>query len=133
MATDKKIKIVKLKPDEFIEYSWKHSSYGRAEFDICPVFKYGKLKKMLIYPRQQETDVGCYEIDCYNQTTFTISSWTHKGIENPWAWRYFFCKEHKQLEMSVYVPPMTNKITIRQGSDFGLIFEHDDAKRGKKE
>jgi len=116
-------KIVKLKDGDVIKYNDMHPKYGKAEFAICPIFKYGKLKKVLIYPRQQETDVYYYEIECHNQTDFQLLSWTHKGYENPWTWMYFYCKEHKCLAMNTYVPLGTDTLSFNSMSSFHLMFD----------
>ena len=125
MKSNKNKKIVKLKEGDVIKYNWMHKDYGRAEFNFCPIFKYGKLKKLLIYPRQQDTDVLYYELECYNQRDFNFQSWQHKGIEIPWAWIYFYCKEHKQLAMNVYAPKNTNVIKFSNMSGLTIIFESD--------
>lgn len=121
MVEDKKV--VKLKEGDVIKYKDLHESYGKAEFVFCPIFKYGKLKKMLIYPQQQETDIKCYEIECHNQIDFNLQSWTHKGYEVPWTWIYFYCKEHKCVSMRTYVPLGTNTLSFSNISSLSLLFD----------
>ena len=96
----KKRKRIVLKPESKIKYIGLTEKWGKAEFQVCPIFKYGKLKKVLIYPRQQDTKYY-YEIPANNQKEFQFASWTHKGIENPWVWRMVWCKEHKTISYNV--------------------------------
>lgn len=49
-----KIKEIKIK--DKIKYKAIDKVYGRAEFQICPVFKYGYLKEIFIYRLQQNKD-----------------------------------------------------------------------------
>jgi len=127
-------KIVKLKwgkkygdKDYSPKISFKdvHKDYGRAEFEIRPIFKYGKLKEFLIYPKQQETNVFYYVIEAQNQREFQISSWTHKGFANPNIWLEFWCKEHKTICHRVYVPKDTNIITFENLRTFNIRFDKE--------
>lgn len=81
----------------------KGQSLGRAEFVICQNWKYGRLKKFFIYPSQQRDVKFAYFVNC-NSTALRISSWTHKGIEEPEVWLSFYCKDHKGFGQRVYVP-----------------------------
>lgn len=104
-----------------IQFDDMHPMYGRAEFQICPIFKYGKLKKVIIYRVQQETN-EIYEIKAQGQKEFQICSWQHKGVDNPNIWREFWCKEHKTICHEVYVPKDTNTIEFESLSSFGIRF-----------
>lgn len=130
------MKIIKLKWGNGKKYGQKgfspvirfkpvHEKYGRAEFDICPIFKYGKLQKVFVFRRQQETD-ETYEIEAQGQTAFEISTWLHKGFEHPRIWRNWWCKEHKTIAFSVYVPPQTNIIKFDSLSTFEIKFDRED-------
>jgi hypothetical protein len=117
-----KRKIIKLKLGETIPFQPIHESLGRAEFEICPIFKYGKLKKIRIYPRQQEVDVFCYEIEAEDQEQFRIESWAYKGIESPRIWLEYWCKEDKTICHRVYVPNDTDTIEIEHLSTLIIRF-----------
>ncbi|MEK0338014.1 MAG: hypothetical protein QQN41_11330 [Nitrosopumilus sp.] len=130
-----KRKIIKLKFGNGKKYGEKgynpiikfdpiHKRYGRAEFDICPIFKYGKLKKIFVFRRQQETD-ECYEIEAQDQKEFQINTWTHKGFDNPNIWMNFWCKDHKTICFRVYVPPRTNIIEFDSLSTFEIRFDRE--------
>ena len=125
-----KLKIIKLKwgknygAEDFspkIKFDDMHPKYGHAEFQICPIFRYGKLKKVILYRSQQETSEG-YEIPAFNQKEFQICTWTSQGFEHPNIWREFWCKEHKCICHEVYVPKGTNTIEFDSLSVFGIRF-----------
>ena len=108
-----------------IKFEPKHENYGSAEFDICPIFKYGKLKKIFVFRRQQETS-ECYEIEAQDQKEFQISTWTHKGFDIPNIWRNWWCKDHKTIAFSVYVPQQTDILVFDSLSTFGMYFDKED-------
>ena len=110
-----------------IKFKPMHKDYGHAEFDICPVFKYGKLKKVLVYRRQQGTN-EVYEIESQGQKEFQITTWTHKGYDVPNIWRNWWCKDHKTISSSVYVPKQTDIIKFDSSSTFCIRFEKEDLK-----
>lgn len=105
-----------------IEYKWLDTDYGRAEFALCPIWKYGKLVKLYIYHKQQKDIKHFYSVDL-NCDSLNLISWTHKNKELPWAWMYVWCKEHKCMSIQVYVPPNTSKLTISALSGLGIIFD----------
>lgn len=119
----------KINCDDSIEYKVLVKRYGRAMFEICPVFKYGYLRKVFIYLHQRPNrkvtewvfDVGK---DNNRINVFQITSWTHK-TEHPNIWREMWCKEHKTICHSVYVPDKTNKLTFdfHLGNTFEMRFE----------
>ena len=111
--------------DPTIKFEPMHKDYGHAEFDICPVFKYGKLKKVFVYRMQQETNEA-YEIEAQNQKEFQISTWTHKGFDKLSVWRNWWCKNHKTISFSVYVPIQTNIMEFSSLSTFGIYFDKED-------
>ena len=109
-----------------IKFEPMHKKYGRVEFEICPIFQYGKLKKVLVFRRQQETN-ECYEIEAQDQKEFQIMSWTHKGVDNPNIWRNFWCKDHKTICFNVNVPNNTNIIEFSNLSLFGIQFDKENS------
>lgn len=88
---------------------------GRAEFIFCPIWKDGIMTRLLIYPRQQRVKVFCYDLslkDAGMVKNFCFHSWTHKGIEQPHAWRMYWCEEHATVSYEVYVPSKTNRLSF---------------------
>jgi len=72
---------------------------------------------LLIFPRQQHTDVFCYRLrlrvkDAGRITTFSFHSWDYKRIERPYCWRMAWCKEHGTVSYEVYVPNGTTAVTF---------------------
>ena len=107
-----------MKPKEItykdkIKYKDRTERLGRAEFLFCPIFKYGRLNRLVIYRLQQESDESYY-IDFSELgtkiTSFNFTSWTHKGIDEPNIWLNQWCKEHKTISFRVYVPINTDTI-----------------------
>ena len=121
-----KQKIVKLKWGKkygdslFIDYKPLHKDYGRAEFQFCFIFKYGKFKRIFIYRKQQETNES-YEIEAHGQEQFQITSWTHK-TGKPYIWNEFWCKKHETICHEVYVPDNTDRIEFESLSNFEIRF-----------
>ena len=107
-----------------IRFKPRHDKYGHAEFTICPIFKYGKLKKVFVFRRQQDTS-ECYEIEAQDQKEFQIGTWTHKGFDVPNIWMNWWCKEHKTIAFAVYVPIQTNIIEFDSLSTFGIRFDKE--------
>jgi len=112
--------IVEFKPKDDVE---GRGNLGHAEFDFCVKWKYGKIKEVLIYPRQQRNIKNYYKIKCGYATEFSIQSWTHKGIDKPDIWRINYCKEHKAINHSVYVPLNSNQFSFRLGSSLDIRFD----------
>lgn len=115
-----KLKLIKITSEDKIKYVPITEKYGRAEFEFCPVFKYGKMKKIFIYPRQQEVDYY-YELETNNQKQFQITSWIHK-TDSPKIWIEYWCKEHKTICHRVYVPNNTDTLEFESLSVFEIRF-----------
>jgi hypothetical protein len=98
---------------------------GRAEFTFCPVWKRGKVSEVFIYPRQQENIDYFYHVACGYSDSFQVSSWSHKGVENPKIWLHFWCKDHKCMSMHVYPPNSTDRLRVETGSTLSIYFEGD--------
>ena len=102
----KKIRI--LQKIRFEPYS---EEFGRAGFDICPVFKRGILRKIYIQKRYQGT---CEEfiLDLSEELpndkirSFELNS----DIDDPYVWHEFWCEEHKTICHRLYAPIGTNAI-----------------------
>ena len=103
------MKIQKIKLGEKIHFKWmdrEHGgqSLGWAYFDVCQVWKNGKLKKIYIYPRQQRSEVF-YSYDLpedYKAVQFDISSYNCETEASVKSNNY--CKEHKGITSSMIVP-----------------------------
>ena len=122
------MKQVELKEEEKIFFIPSTENYGSAEFMVCPVFKYGKLRDLFIYPRQQPDKGGTYwHIKCWGQKAFQVRSWTHKGFENPNIWCNFWCNEHKCLSFDIYPPKKANYFSVSMFvGTLELLFDYEE-------
>ncbi len=96
-----------------------HPNYGRAEFAICPQFKYGRIKRVYLTTRQQEPQRG-WVFPEVNSDCYSISSWV--GLDEPRVWLTNWCKEHKTQMTSFYVPDNSEFLDIHILSTFSLYF-----------
>lgn len=99
------------------------ASLGTAEFAFCPKWVRGKLQAVYICPMQQRDVVERWRVECHGAMDFTVQSWTHKGIQEPRPWLYFWCKEHGCMGMRVYVPRNAGQFSVRTGSGVGIHFD----------
>lgn len=118
-------KIIELEPNKPYVFQAIHPNYGRAEFIICPVYKYGKLKEIFMYPVQQDVDYYYHYNLPYTPLDFGIKAWTHKGVDNPWIWLHFWCKEHKCQSMRLYVPAQAKSFSIIDLSNLSIMFDNE--------
>lgn len=110
--------------EEKIDFVPMTQEYGRAEFIFCPVYKYGKMKELYIYPKQQPDAKFYYKFELkYTPLDFSISSWAHQGMDDPNIWLMFWCKEHKCMSFSVYVPIQAKSFHISTYSNLRVQFE----------
>lgn len=114
-----------------IQFDALHPSYGRAEFIICPVFKYGYMKELYIQPIQQERNDGIQSWVIkigseFRLTTFSIRGWVHRGQE-PRIWRQWYCKEHNTIAHEFYVPDGTDtlRFSLHFGNSVDIILDKD--------
>jgi len=107
-------------------------NYGRAEFAFCPVWKRRKLDALYIYqdryrrfPRKQQDNAECSYVvrSGYSDGLAVLSSWTHRGVEEPRAWLYWWCREHKCMSFNCYAPANSDRFTVHLGSTMGIYFE----------
>lgn len=120
----KEWKTIQLKPDVEYPFVWKTDNWGIAEFGVCPVYKYGKLVEFHMHSLQQEaTNHYVYKFD-YKPLDWSISSWTHKGMEAPRIWVHFWCKEHKSASFRLYVPAHATHFTVSTYSSFSINFDN---------
>lgn len=126
---DKDIMKHDITTDDMIRYDVMHPRWGRAMFEICPVFRYGKMRKLYIYRRSQPIH-ECFIMDIdarfMNVTCFDITSWTHK-TEHPMIWRHPWCAEHGCVSFWVYAPLDTDRIRFEPhfASDLTIRFEKE--------
>lgn len=120
-----KLTEVILTHDSVVPFTAFTKNYGRAEFQICPVVKRGKLKELFIYPKQQPDAKNFYHVvfGDYPPDAWQVMSWTHLGMNEPKVWLFNWCKEHKCQMISVYVPKQANSFRIHILSTFSIIFE----------
>lgn len=120
-----KLKRKILKSNDIIFFEPMSDSLGHAEFEICPVFKRGKMTEIFIYPRQQPNVkyYYYYKVD-YKPVDFSINSWTHKGIDMPEVWLNYWCKEHKCVTFVVYVPIKSNCFMLKTLSNLSITFDY---------
>lgn len=105
-----------LQEDEYVSFDWKTNN-GRAEFVLCPIFKYGKLRKLCIYPMSQPNAKHFYEIE--NKEGWGGIDFSglliNDKLEDPHIWTTHFCKEHKTHSLSFYVPKKSKAFCITTG------------------
>ena len=121
-----KLKRKILKDGDKIPFTALSKKYGRAEFQICPVYKRGKLKELYLYPRQQG-DATHYFVYIFKNAprTWSVTSWTHMGVSEPYVWLNFWCEEHKAPSSNLYVPREAEWFQVRALSDFSIYFGKD--------
>lgn len=110
-----------LVPGSRIYFQWASKEYGRAEFSVCPVYKYGKLVDMYIYPRQQK-DVDTYYHAHFNNPPYDFSFSSYDNLTEPRIWIHGWCKEHKCNFFRLYVPDYSKYFEIHWLSNFGVYF-----------
>lgn len=119
-----KLTKVKLQPDKEYPFMARTEEYGRAEFTACFVYRYGKLREVYLYPRQQPDAKHYYHAKFeYPPLDWSISSWTHKGLSEPKVWLGGWCKEHKAQFIRFYVPLKSTHFTASFLSNFSINFD----------
>lgn len=118
------LKLVRIQNTLFIPFEAMHKRYGRAEFTICPVYKYGYLRQCYIYHQQQE-DVHFYYLWEGKANGYSFTG--YEGLEPPRIWTSEWCKEHKCNSVRLYVPTDSKflKISLAVGS-LGIDFTKTD-------
>lgn len=110
-AKGEMMRYIEINLDSQISYKDMHQSYGRAEFEFCPVIKNGKITDLFIVPRQQEREEKGWHLDLSKLRCSCINfvSWIQYH-ENPNIWNEYWCKIHKALTHRIYVPKNTQII-----------------------
>lgn len=124
----KKQRTLKLSDGSVCRFMPMTKNYGRAEFTFCPIWKYGKLAEVFIYPRQQENIDYFYHVKSGYSDSFQVDSWSYKGFSSPRIWLHFYCKEHKCMSMNVYPPDGCDSFRVNTGSALSIYFEQFGAK-----
>lgn len=115
-----------LKDGDKVRFVPSTERYGTAEFIVCQCLFRGKLKELIVWPAQQPDARFFYRIPLhYSPSSWSISSWTHKGIDEPRIWQMFWCKQHKAPAFRLYVPREANHFTVSMLSDFRVIFDKE--------
>jgi len=92
-----------LKIGEEVHYTPFTRMYGRAEFEFCPVFKYGLLREVYISPAQQPDLTHGFVVKTEGKVrNFYIADYSPSG--SALCWHGGWCKEHKTYCMRWYVP-----------------------------
>lgn len=106
----KGLKKKKIKLGEKIHFKWMDKdnggrSLGWAYFQVCQVWKRGKIEKLYIYPMQQRSeDYLVYELPKDHRTTeFHLSSYTFNDSDAVIT-SNAYCKEHKAILSTIRVP-----------------------------
>jgi hypothetical protein len=112
-----------------INFKPLHNSFGRAEFEFCPVFKRGKMTDLFITRRQQDNYENYHlplkELGFNNTTDFAFNGYdSSEGVR---AWGHYWCKFHKAICFKVYVPNDTDTINFSYffGYDLEIIFTRE--------
>src|ERR1700730_7741227 len=99
----KELEIIELNGEQEFEFNYMHKDYGRAEFEICAIFKRRKIVELFIYPRQQDVNYY-YHYKPENPYSISISYTGYQGLDQPKIWYQYWCKEHKTICTRLYVP-----------------------------
>lgn len=108
-----------LKDGDVISFEEMHLNYGRAEFSICLVYKYGKLRETYLNRVQQ----GQFE-EFKISTSYGAMDFSATGNypNDPRFWIFGYCREHKSPFTRLYVPSGTSRFTVSTGSGVRLLF-----------
>jgi hypothetical protein len=105
---------------EIIEFTPITKEFGRAEFEICPIWINRKLVKVVLIPAQQPNAKYIYEFipDNHFWEGITLGGCIDKEsgrYEFPHIWDSNWCKEHKSHCLRFYVPIGATKVRISTG------------------
>ena len=118
------LKCRELKENDMVRFDASSERYGTAEFIFCFVLKRGKLKELFIWPSQQANVTEFFHVALpYAPQQFGVSAWTHKEMDEPRSWMFFWCREHRCVAMRVYVPKQAKCFRVHFGSWFRIIFD----------
>jgi hypothetical protein len=113
-----------LEDGSIVHFKNSTKEYGQAEFGVCPVIKRGKLVDIFIFPLQQKDIENYYRIPVnYKPDSWSISSWTHKGIGDVRIWLFYWCKEHKCQGFRLYVPLESNCFEVSLLTTLSITFD----------
>ncbi len=110
---------IELKGGEYLPFVAMTLNLGCAEFQICAKWKRRKLVELFIYPRQQE-NINYYYHWEGEAIYFKIGG--YEGLDDPKAWMFQYCKEHKCQSMRIYVPNGAKYLWFEKLSGIGINF-----------
>ncbi len=106
-----------------IPFEWRDKTpggqnLGRAEFQVCVIYKRGKVARYFVYAAQQKNVTKFFQfIGVYDD--FSIDS--YDDLEDAKVWLAAWCKEHKTQTLSIYVPPEAKFLNL---SYHGISFSN---------
>ena len=109
-----------------IEYIPATPNYGRAEFQICPVFRRGYLRECYIYHLQQENITQYHKLIVPDDLKINVIYFSCFPPDNVKIWQTFWCKEHKSHSLELYVPDNRHSFTIETHFGNTLSFNWPD-------
>lgn len=121
----KRLKLRELRNGDEIHFTPITKEYGRAEFNICPIWENGQIVKVYIYPMANPDAEEYWVIKTPGRQQFRVDSWTHKGMNRPWHWLFYWCTEHRCMSFRSYAPDGATKFTVRVTSDVSIYFDRD--------
>ena len=120
----------KIELGEEVPFTWKTKNYGWAYFDVCQVWKNGKIKGLYIIPKQQISNLA-FEYDIpedFKAKVLNISSYTFNDSD-ACVTENRYCKHHKAIMSSIRVPKGSEyfDINLHFGDTICLDFHKHDA------
>lgn len=97
------LEVIEIEDEQSIEFDGYHKDYGRAEFEICIMWKRNKISEVFIYPKQQDVN-HYYHYKPKNPYSTSISYSGYQGLDSPEIWFQYWCKDHKTVCTRLYVP-----------------------------
>ena len=100
-----------------IPFTWLTQEYGKAEFVFCPVVRNNKIRRVLIYPKQQPGAKEYFIItneDGWEGIDFGVLL-VNSQLSHPIIWKTYFCKKHKSYSIQMYVPKNSKAFFITTG------------------
>lgn len=121
----------KIKLGENIKFIWMDKGrYGWAYFDVCQVWKYNKIVKLYIVPRQQVNDtVYVYNVlKDFKATAFQISSYVECDNyyeKDAVVTENGYCKFHKAMLIKIRTPKNSTffKLNLHFGNTICMDFD----------
>lgn len=99
-------------------FEWMYEAPGvlgsQAQFDVCPIWRYGLIREVFIFPVDQPDAKNCYIVKSsqgfegldFGQFFYeydTVRGKQHR-VNFPIIWKTYWCGEHKTQAIRLYVP-----------------------------